>query len=285
MTFSVGILYSVQEFLKFVKETPVKTSEFVTLFKRFEATSPPLILELAENSNWIKIDLDSNVSVTSKGEEVVYEANMKDALRVQLKHLIGDFKPTWSYLIHKGRKEAYQYFPSDVRQCFKEAELIDSYEQDVVRWWDMFASIARGKQQDSQLEIGRTGEQLSLEYEKRRIGKRAIWQSVDSNLAGYDILSSVSTTDYTPLRIEVKASTVKSNIFKFFLSKNEWNVAEASPNYLFHFWVLGKEPQLYILDKSDVAPSIPINQGNGVWENVKVEIDTEVLQIRNRKGK
>lgn len=284
MKFSVGILYSVQEFLKFVKETPVKSNEFVRLFNRFEASSPTIVLDIAESSNWIKIDLDSTVVVTQKGEDIVSESNMTGALRVQLKHLIGETKPSWAYLIHKGRKEAYQYFPSNVKQCFKEAELIDSYDPEVVRWWDTFASVARGKQHDFFLETGRTGEELSLKFEKKRTGKEVIWQSVDSNLSGYDILSHVSNSDNTPLRIEVKSSIVDSSLFTFFLTRNEWEVAKNSPNYLFHIWILSSEPKLYILDRDDVAPNIPINRGKGVWENIKIEIDTNMLEIKNRKG-
>jgi hypothetical protein len=283
MAFSVGILYSVQEFLKFAKETPIKTSDFISLFNRFEATSPSLVLEIAENSNWIKIDIDSNVSVSAKGEEIVSESHMRDALRIQLKHLIGDIKPSWSYLIHRGRKEAFQYFPDDVQQCFREAELINSYEADVVKWWDMFASVARGKQQDTQLETGREGERLSLEFERIRTRKEPEWKSIDSNLAGYDILSTLCENNETPLRIEVKASNVRSNEFTFFISRNEWRVAEASPNYIFHFWVLGKEPDLYVLDKSEVESSIPENKGDGTWENAKIQINVETLEIKNKK--
>lgn len=283
MVFSVGILYSVQEFLKFVKQTPIKTTEFLSLFNRFKATSTSLVLEIAENSNWIKIEIDSNVSVTTKGEEVVSESNMRDALRIQLKHLIGDIKPSWSYLIHRGRKEAFQYFPVDVQQCFREAELTNSYEADVVKWWDMFATVARGKQQDTQLETGREGERLSLEYERNRTGKEPVWKSIDSNLAGYDILSIVDADNKTPLRIEVKTSTVRSSEFTFYVSKNEWNVAEGSSNYIFHFWVLGTTPELYIVDKSDIESSIPINKGNGIWENAKIQIDIEMLK-KNNKG-
>ncbi|MED1127619.1 DUF3883 domain-containing protein [Bacillus paralicheniformis] len=283
MAFSVGILYSVQEFLKFVKKTPIKTSDFISLFNRFEATSSSSVLEIAENCNWIKIDIDSNVKVTSKGDEVVSENNMRDALRIQLKHLIGDIKPSWSYLIDRGRKEAFQYFPLDVQQCFKEAELINSYEADVVKWWDKFASVTRGKQQDTQLETGREGERLSLEFERNRTGKEPIWQSIDSNLAGYDILSVIDENNDTPLRIEVKTSTVRSNEFTFYISRNEWSIAEASPNYIFHFWVLGIEPDLYILDKNDIKPSIPLNQGNGIWENAKVQIDIDTLVSKNKK--
>ncbi|ARV45237.1 protein NO VEIN domain-containing protein [Bacillus inaquosorum] len=281
MTFSVGILYSVQEFLKFVKETPIKTTEFVLVFQKFKATSPSLVLEVAESCNWINIDLDSNVSVTSKGNEIVCGKNMRDALRVQLKHLIEMLKPSWSYLIHRGRKESLQYFPPDVQQCFKEAELVDSYEDDVVKWWDIFASVSRGKQQDTQLEIGRRGEELSLEYEINRTGKQPLWQSIESNLAGFDILSCTSSTDTTPLRIEVKATTSTSS-FTFYLTRNEWSVAEKSYQYCFHLWMLSDKPELYIIDKSVVAYHIPCNQGGGAWENVKITFDMETLNINKR---
>jgi len=284
MMFSVGILYSVQEFLKFVKETPLNTADFKTVFPRFSATSPSLILEVAENSNWINIDMDSHVSVTSKGDTILTEPTMRDSLRMQLKHLIGDVKPSWSYLIHKGRKEAYQYFPADVQQCFKEAGLIDSYDEEVIKWWDILASMARGRQQDTQLEVGRLGERLSKEFETKRTGEEAVWKSIDSNLAGYDILSVISTNNDAPLRIEVKASTINSNMFTFFLSRNEWYVASNSPNYLFHLWKLDGEPELYIVDKSDVAKSIPLNQGDGSWENVKIEVDIGLLEMKNKKG-
>lgn len=284
MMFSVGILYSVQTFLKFINETSIKATEFSSLFKRFEATSAQLVLEVADGCNWIKLDLEGNIRLSEQGNEILFQENMRNALRVQLKHLIEEFEPSWSYLIHKGRKEAFQYFPSDVKQCFKEAELINSFDPDVIKWWDILASIARGKQQDTQLEIGRTGEELSLEYERNRTGKDPVWQSIESNLSGFDILSCVSSTDMAPLRIEVKATTISSNSFTFYLSRNEWNVAETSQQYQFHLWVLGNEPELFIMDKSDVSSHIPSNQGYGIWGNVKITFDIDTLKSKNKKG-
>jgi hypothetical protein len=281
MTFSVGILYSVQAFLKFIKETPLKTAEFSTLFKRFEATSSPLVLAVAEECNWIKLDVTGTIRVSEFGNEVITQTSMRDSLRVQLKHLVETYKPPWSYLIHKGRKEAFQFFPSNVKQCFKEAELIHSYDSDVIEWWDMLAAIARGKQQDTQLEIGRTGEELSLEYERERTGREPIWQSIESNLSGYDLLSCVSDTNPTPLRIEVKATTV-TNSFSFYVTRNEWGVAETSHEYVFHLWILSKTPELFVLDKKDIIPHIPVNQGHGTWENVKVTFNLDMLRKINK---
>lgn len=277
MVFSVGILYSVQKFLQFISETEIKATEFSTAFKRYEATSSQMVLEVAEGCNWIQLDINGNLSITAKGKEILTQKDMLYALRVQLKHLIEMVKPSWSFLIHKGRKEAFQYFPSDVKQCFKEAELINSYHKDVIKWWDILALAVRGKQLDTQLEIGRTGEELSLEYERNRVNMEPLWQSIESNLSGFDILSVVSSEDDTPLRIEVKASTKVSNTFSFYLTRNEWTVAETSSNYLFHLWILGKTPELFILDKAEIANHIPTNQGKGSWENVKITFTLEEL--------
>lgn len=281
--FSVGILYSVQKFLSFINETEIKATEFSRAFDRFESTTSLLVLEVAEGCNWIKLDLEGNLSLTEKGNEVLNQKDMVYALRVQLKHLIEIVKPSWSYLIHKGRKEAIQYFPPGVKQCFKEAGLIDSYNKDVINWWDILALAVRGMQQDTQLEIGRTGEELSLVYERNRVKKDPVWQSIESNLSGFDILSIVSSDDPTPLRIEVKASTKISNSFSFYLTRNEWNVAETSSNYLFHLWMLGKTPQLFILDKNAIANHVPNNQGNGSWENVKVTFTLKELNTLDIK--
>ena len=283
MVFSVGILYSVQKFLRFINENEIKATEFSTAFNRYESTSSQMVLEVAEGCNWIQLDLGGNLSVTAKGFEILNQKDMLYALRVQLKHLIEMVKPSWSYLIHKGRKEAFQYFPSDVKQCFKEAELINSYDKDVIKWWDMLALAVRGQQLDTQLEIGRTGEELSLEYERKRVNKDPVWQSIESNLSGYDILSIVSVEETTPLRIEVKASTKVSNSFSFYLTRNEWNVADTSNNYLFHLWFLSETPELFILDKDEIANHIPTNQGNGSWENVKITFTLEELNILDIK--
>ncbi|WP_060209926.1 DUF3883 domain-containing protein [Sporosarcina koreensis] len=283
MSFSVGILYSVQKFLFFINETEIKATEFSIAFNRYESTSSQLVLEVAEGCQWIQLDLEGNLSVTAKGKEILTQRDMLYALRVQLKHLIEMVKPSWSYLIHKGRKEAFQYFPSDVKQCFKEAELINSYNKDVIKWWDILSLAVRGQQKDTLMEIGRTGEELSLEYERNRVKKEPIWQSIESNLSGFDILSVVSLEDLTPLRIEVKTSTRVSNSFSFYLSRNEWDVAEVSTNFLFHLWLLSDTPELFILDKNEMVNHIPTNLGNGSWENVKITFSLKELNKLDKK--
>lgn len=277
MSFSVGILYSVQNFLKFINETPLKATDFSTSFIRYELTSPQIVLEVAESCNWIQLDTEGNLSITEKGFEILNQKDMLYALRVQLKHLIELMKPPWAYLIHKGRKEAFQFFPPEVKQCFKEAELINSYSKDVIEWWDILALSVRGMEQETKLEVGRTGEMLSFLYEKNRINKDPVWQSIESNLSGFDILSNISSRNSTPLLIEVKASTYTSGFFSFYLTRNEWNVAETAENYRFHLWILGDTPELFIIDKNDIVNHIPEDHGNGHWENVKITFTRDEL--------
>lgn len=285
MAFSVGILYSVQSFLKLISRTTINETEFLSAFvDRYELTTSQKVLKVAEDYNWIKLDIYGCLAVSEKGNEIISQDDMLNGLRVQLSHLIEKVKPTWSYLIHKGRKEAYQYFPAEVKQCFRDADLINSYNLDVIKWWDRLALIARGIQQNTQLEIGRIGEELSFKYEKNRTGKYPEWQSIESNLSGYDILSNISSTDTTPLNIEVKTTNNNSRVFTFYLSRNEWNIAESSQNYIFHLWLMNKEPELFIVDKTEIACHIPSNQGNGSWENVKIVFKLEYLRNIKRRN-
>ncbi|MFD1462970.1 DUF3883 domain-containing protein, partial [Paenibacillus farraposensis] len=255
----------------------MNTSEFTSVFQRFQATTSTQVLELSKNCSWININSMGNIEVSEHGNEILMQANMQDALRIQLKHLIRKYRPSWSYLLHKGRKEAFQYFPPNVKQCFKEAELINSYEPAVIEWWDQLAFIARKNQEDNKLRIGRAGEELSLQYEKNRTGKNAVWQSIESNLSGFDILSCVSSSDASPLCIEVKATTY-TDLFPFYLTRNEWSVAETSQQFYFHLWILGECPELYIVDKNNIESHIPFNKGNGTWESVKITFDIETLK-------
>lgn len=101
------------------------------------------------------------------------------------------------------------------------------------------AGLVRGIKSSVLSQTGRTGERLSLAFEKDRTGKQPIWQSIESNLSGFDILSCLSDMDASPLQIEVKASENSWNYADFHLTANEWESATLARNYMFHLWVLG----------------------------------------------
>jgi hypothetical protein len=72
-----------------------------------------------------------------------------------------------------------------------------------------------------------------------------------------------------PLQIEVKTS-IRGNDSKFFLTRNEWNVAEESKNYFFHFWLIEHPNKIlfYCCDKQEISANIPADQGSGEWQQV-----------------
>lgn len=277
MPFSVGVLYSIQEFLALVKATPFKASDFPAFYNTFSVSSSNQILKTAVEVHWVESTLTDELIVTTKGEEVLKAKDAEEKLRVQIYHLITLLKPSWSSVICYGRAEAVKYFKKDVYQCFNEAGLLNGFSDDVVKWWDKLGLISRNQNNDHLLEIGRIGERLSIEFEKERTGFEPIWQSIDSNSSGYDLLSRKTAADDTTLMIEVKASNRKMDFIEFHISKNEWDVANVSKEkYLFHIWSLNPTKELFILSVNDISNHIPENKGTGEWESVVI-----VLEKRN----
>lgn len=171
MAFSVGVLYSIQSFLKFIQEVEIRASDFPNMFTGYHFTPPKYILETALMCRWITVRSDDILRLTALGEEVVKYETIEERLRIQIRHMIESSKPSWSALLFHGRSEAEKYFPSEVRQCFKEAGLLDGSDDDIIKWWDTLAVIARGRQNVALLEIGRLGERLSIEFEIERTQK------------------------------------------------------------------------------------------------------------------
>jgi Domain of unknown function (DUF3883) len=277
MSFSVGILYSAQSLLRFIQNTAVKSSEFADIFKEYQVASPRHMLSVAFQCGWITVDLNDCLQITKAGEEVAEPSSMEESLRIQIKHLIGVQRPSWSALLTYGRGEAIRYFPSEVKQCFKEAGLLDGGDPEIIKWWDTLAATARGFQDDAKLEVGRIGERLSIEYERQRVGKEPIYQAIESNLSGYDLLSYVGPESEEMLRIEVKAYNSDVKSIKFYVTQNEWNVAAGSDSYLFHLWMLHPKPRLYIMDVNQISNHIPTNRGKGEWESVLICLEERFL--------
>lgn len=277
MSFSVGILYSTQSFIEFVKENEVNGTQFPIMFKKFKVADAKSVLDTALKCNWVTLNVENQLEVTKLGHKILMANDSRSKLRIQISNLIEINKPNWSPLICYGRSEAMRFFPEEVKQCFGEAGLLSNYDKDTVEWWDNLSSIVRGVSEDINLLIGRYGERLSIIYEEQRIGMAPKWQAIESNLSGYDILSKASTWDKSALRIEVKVSSSGKSV-KFHITKNEWNVATNIGNYIFHIWKIKPEKQLYIFSVEDMKDHIPINQGKGVWESVLVEIEEAEIE-------
>ncbi len=268
--FSVGILYSAADLLEFVDAVPVARDTFPLDFPTFKVADSRAVLDLVQRANWVSLALDGELHLTAAGREILKGTSTVDRLRCQLRDIITIEQPAWASLIPRGREEATRYLGGDIRQCFEEANLLDGYTDEIVGWWDGLATAARGKRADQTLEIGRRGEKLSLAHERHRTGREPTWQSVESNLSGYDILSQVSEDDETPLRIEVKASVGRHTAAEVHITRNEWDVASISGSYQFHLWLLAPEPKLAVVDAQQMAQHIPVDSGKGVWEITRV---------------
>lgn len=282
MIFTVGVLYSAKSFLEFVRRETVSEQEFLSQFDRFEVSTSDHILEASKIGRWVRPTREGTLSITERGEEVLRANSPETALRIQLKQLIASARPPWASLIAKGRTDSRLLFPPAVLQCFEEAGLFGPPSDDLAKWWEILANVARGRAEDARAETGRIGERLSMKYERERTGRSPFWQSMEVSDAGYDLLSRVSKSDSHPLLIEVKTSTHDLDAAGFFLSRNEWNVAAASINYVVHFWILRPKPQLVLIPVQTVSKHVPRDRGAGYWKTVRIAGQSFLPQTRAR---
>jgi hypothetical protein len=268
--FLVGVLYSAQEFISFVRNTPGIDLKFPEIFKSFYVASPKAILEVSQNCDWVQLNEHGYLEITEKGKQIVESKEPELALRIQIGNLIETYLPTWLPLLSHGRAETQKYLSKDIAQCFREAGLFGEVNDDIVQWWDKYSKISRKQGKDTKLDVGRRGEKLSIKHESERTGRNPVWQGFESNFFGYDILSVVSKDDLRPLLIEVKTSNSTLETAYFFITKYEWEVASVSTYYIFHLWALQPKPKLIAVSVESISRHIPINQGEGHWESVSI---------------
>lgn len=231
------------------------------------------LIDVIKQCGWMAESSRNTLELTDRGYMVIAgDASAEEtAFRVMLSDYIVAFCPVWCYRIPYGRSEATFMMSKDERACFQEAGLLsDSPDDDIVEWWDSLSSIIRKKQDDKKNNCGRSGEKMTLAYEEKRTGVKPKWMSIDSNLAGYDVLSQVSTEDSSKLLIETKASELDLENAFCHITLNEWRTATTAKNYLFYFWILGTTNQLATINVSQITPYIPTNNLSGEWESVKI---------------
>jgi hypothetical protein len=268
--FSVGILYSTHALLRLIGRAPLHISEFLASFPIFEIVPGELALKTAVTGRWIVVSPAGRIRLTKRGEALAAVESPIEALAIQLRDLIGALRPLWATVLARGRKEAAAYLPIDVKQALDEADLLSGRSRWVVEWWNSVSTVSAKPNESRKLEISRRAERLTIQYERRRTGIRPFWQALESDLAGYDVLSQVSRLDRAPLRIEVKGTRDKPSYAKFHLTRNEWRVAMTSRPYVFHFWLLLPSPKLFTIEPDKIAPHIAKNRGAGEWEIVEI---------------
>jgi Domain of unknown function (DUF3883) len=252
-----------------------------------------LRLRRLANPNFSLVDLSDLLrEVDPEGRSHDYEAAFHlDAIVVQsasaeepegfyqhcIEAAIPAFRPLWGRIITLGRRKFAQKLSRDELQCFRSAALLEDPPTDgIIAWWDRVASVARMQANQENLIRGRSAEQMSLDYETRRLARLGIdqtpvWMAIEDNTAGYDIQSfDVGTEGPVARLIEVK-STIASPL-RFRLTRHEWDTAKKYGSaYFFHVWDL-KGPQLHERTVSDILPHVPTDNARGHWENAEIPV-------------
>lgn len=228
------------------------------------------ILDAALDIRWLSVSADGFLKPTPRGERALAATSSRAKLRVLVLDHIDARYPPWLQLASSGRREVLMHAPKELRQIFVEAGLAYDGDAETVAFWDDLASRARGARDEALTEIGRTGERLTVEYEKCRTGADPKWVALDSNSDGYDVLSRLDMGDSRRLVIEVKTST-QGLAGYFHVSRNEWEVAEDALFHSFHLWDISNEtPRLAVLDPDEVREHAPRDGGMGSWQSVRI---------------
>jgi len=266
--FHVGILYRVQDLLEFINDQPITETAYTSGFSQYRGVSGKDILQAAIRFNWIRIRSGS-IILTESGKNIVKCHKPSLKLRLQLQDILLCEPPPWIGLVKRGFS-ALKTLSENTSQCFYEAGLFEIDDPEVILWWDRIRAEVYENDLLEKIEVGRKGELLSLDLEKKR-GVNPIWISVLDNDAGYDILSQLTPTDQDKLVIEVKTSNEDWDKASFYLTRNEWLILNSHAYAQVHLWSISKPDYTYaILDFQEVKKHIPYDYGSGEWQNVRI---------------
>lgn len=232
------------------------------------------IIEHAASLEWVAVGPKGFFAITERGKTCLSLPHVKSQLRFLLKEYFISRRDPWLQLARRGRLHVLLQSPPEILQLFHEAGLASGVDQETIDFWDELAALLRGEKDKRNAETGRLGEKLTMLFEARRTGLEPRWMALESNQYGYDVLSHISNTDDTPLKIETKCSIASVPSAKFHLTRFEWQIAEHSNNYNFHVWAASENSiMLAVLTVAEVAPHIPTNQNGGSWETVEIPYD------------
>ena len=230
----------------------------------------PAAIAFASQCSWVVIQ-NNNLFFTDSGEKVLNgfrEERISPKLwRVILYDYVSVCRPAWAFRIPLGRKEASVFMTNDEKRCFFEAGLLNPPDEAIVLWWDILASKFREGKNDALEDVGRTGEKWTLKFEEERTRIKPKWVSIETNLAGYDIMSQFGEGNPNTMLIEVKSSLKPIKEARMIITRNEWDVASSEihkSDYFFYLWLLPTK-QLAIIPASRVKKYIPVDKESGKW--------------------
>src|SRR6266542_2874393 len=87
--------------------------------------------------------------------------------RALLSLLITSIEPSWKYLIPLGRGYFATQISADAKRVFDAAGLYGPWTDSFIRaWWDGLAQQIRASEADERWEVGRRGEDLTVQQER-----------------------------------------------------------------------------------------------------------------------
>lgn len=270
MEISAGLLLSSADLVRMVEPGNIPAELLKAQFGKLTYSDIESVLSLSQRCGWVRLDSQGKLLPGLAGLRLLCAKSDEEALRSQLQDVVSVLAPAWAQLIPKGRNEARLLFPPDVAACFEAANLFDSHSVEVVLWWDSLIIAARGQLNAARLELGRSAERLSVEYEHKRTGKAPRWESLESEFSGFDIASIVGPKNSRKLLIEVKASGRRLGGASFFVTSHEAEVAATAADYMFHLWLFAEKRELFVIPYRDVEKHLPGNRGSGEWQQVRV---------------
>jgi hypothetical protein len=270
MTFSVGVLYSSRSLLQVVSEGSVDTTNFAASFDKIEVADGQTVLAVSQKCRWIAIESSGVMRLTERGQALLGIAESEKCLREQLFDLIGADPPPWARTLIQGRFEALRAMPDAAKQCFRECNLLEGFDDDTVYWWDRTSNSVRVERTRINHEVGRKAEKLTLEFERQRTRQEPVWQAVETNVSGFDVLSIVEAGSTTKLKIEVKGSRLPRKQAPFYLTRNEWDTAINSHEFHFHLWLVHDIPVLFVVPAKLLEPHVPQDGASGRWETAQL---------------
>lgn len=164
--------------------------------------------------------------------------------------------PPWSRRFIRGInyiKELKSIEPK-IYQCLGELGIFEKHLSDkaINFMYEVKTLLYAKKDERSNIELGKIGENLSYNYEYKKTGIRPCFESLKNETSGYDLESYYP--EESVKRIEVKTSTYN----RAFITWNEWKVAKKTiannECYEFHFWQKKDELwKLAILKPQDLS--------------------------------
>lgn len=232
-------------------------------------------LELAIQSKIVK--LNNNKTKISIENKIIVQKLVDIEIDMYIvENYLKNVDPDWIHFVQKGFKEVESYAPERMKLVFKNLNLFDISDKRVEKWWLSLKTINRSSNYRRLKEIGSEGEEIILNYEKKRVNRMPLRVSLESDYYGYDILSYESANSDKKIRIEVK--NCESNNLHFFLTRNEYENSKSS-NYFFYFIDSRniKSRILYIFKNNLIMNDISKDRGSGLWSTIEISMNSDKL--------